>query len=159
MAYGFSSTVFGVRFSFSRFLSHTPTFDTIARVRDRYWRDRESHTNFTPTSNRTGHVSSRIEEILEVLEEAIRLWEVDGGRLAPSYYRNEAVKHVATRRGILSTSVSNKFRRELGPDIWGTPAFDARLAAWFRSQALRKTPAKRARPQNNTGAHAHTCEE
>ncbi len=99
-------------------------------------------------------MSSRIEEILEVLEEAIRLWEVDGGRLAPSYYRNEAVKHVATRRGILSTSVSNKFRRELGPDIWGTPAFDALLEAWFRSQALRKNLEKHAITENDLRALA-----
>lgn len=45
--------------------------------------------------------------------------------------RVEAVNEVASARGVVASTVSNKYRREMRPDLDGTPEFDGAVRAWL----------------------------
>ena len=76
-------------------------------------------------------MSRTIEEILEVVQEVREGFRNEHGGRSVTSLRIQAVKSVAKRRGIYSTTVSNKFRRELRPEIDGTAAFDQLLEDWL----------------------------
>lgn len=84
-------------------------------------------------------MSRRIEEILEILEEVRDNFRSSYSGGSIKALRSQADASVAARRGIDRTTVSNKYRRELKPEIDGTPDFDQKLEDWlvFGSDGLR----------------------
>jgi hypothetical protein len=77
-------------------------------------------------------MSDRIEQIIEVVEEVKKEYK-DAGRgfSKISDLRLRAVKRVANRREIDHTTVSDKYRRQLKPDVTGTAEFDRLLKDWL----------------------------
>ena len=82
-------------------------------------------------------MSARIEEILEVIDYMHSQYSPDFSENNFRSLRRDAVDYVASCRGIDSTTVSNKFRRELIPDITGTADFDSSLRAWLDNRDSR----------------------
>lgn len=80
-------------------------------------------------------MSSRVEQILEVVTEVFR--ECGGtsriSRSEVTDWRQRAVETVAARRGIGISTVSDKYRRQLKPDVDGTEDFDRLLTAWLQT--------------------------
>jgi len=84
-------------------------------------------------------VSSRIEEILDVVREAQSL-HAEGHPYPPiSELRRMAVETVAARRHVASSTIADKFVRQLRPQVQGTADFDRLLEAHLQksSAALR----------------------
>ena len=78
-------------------------------------------------------MSDRISEILEVLRIVRGSYRQGMSDGVLRNLRMDAVDSVAHSRGIDSTTVSDKFRRQLKPDISGTREFDVALQGWLRS--------------------------
>ena len=82
-------------------------------------------------------MSQRIDEILDVVR------EVESKVHAPVPFRElkkirrYAVVRVAVNRGIDSSSIDTKYRRELYPDVRNTDDFDLLLEAWLRDRNRR----------------------
>jgi hypothetical protein len=76
--------------------------------------------------------SGRIAEILEVIEEVRAQYFGSTSRMSIAEIRSRAVDNVARRRGIYSTTVSDKFRRQLDPPVKNTGDFDRLLERWLR---------------------------
>lgn len=79
-------------------------------------------------------MSRRIDEILEVLTEVAHLRVHGGASKSATELRREACNVVGERRHILPTTVSDKFRRQLSPQIRGTQDFDRAITEWLRKQ-------------------------
>lgn len=82
-------------------------------------------------------MSQRIDEILEVLAEVARLRAHGGAGRSATQLRFDACNVVAKQRGILPSTVSDKFRRQLIPQIRDTRDFDCALTEWLRKQPSR----------------------
>src|SRR5207247_5480196 len=84
---------------------------------------------------RVSVVSLRIEEILEVVREAQSL-HGEGHSYRPiSELRRIAVETVARRRHVTSSTVADKFVRQLRPQVQGTADFDRLLEAHLRKSS------------------------
>jgi len=98
-------------------------------------------------------MSSRIEEVLEVLEEIRAEYAKDNARHSIASLRVAAVQHVAKRRGISNESVRDKYIRQLKPEIDGTDEFDKCLKDWLetdRSKLKEVLLAKRVTRQDES---------
>lgn len=84
-------------------------------------------------------MSSRIDEILEVLQEVRSKYVKEGFIPSISDIRQTAVETVARKRGVAKSTVADKFVRQLRPHVEDTDAFDRLLETYFRnsSTALR----------------------
>jgi hypothetical protein len=91
-------------------------------------------------------MSQRIGEILSVVREVRSNYHPGMSLRSVKSLRDDAVEKTATRRGIYPTTVSNKFRRELYPDVSNTDEFDRLLETWLRTgdRALRSVLLKHA---------------
>ncbi len=76
-------------------------------------------------------MSARIEEIIEVIKEVREQFIVHTNTPSIRDLRIVAVKLIASRRGIKTQTVQDKFRRQLEPDIEGTDEFDNYLEKWL----------------------------
>ena len=76
-------------------------------------------------------MSRLTEEILEVLEEVRDNYRSADGDRSLKTLRSQADVSVAVRRDIDRTTVSDKYRRGLRPEINGTPDFDQHLEDWL----------------------------
>jgi hypothetical protein len=90
-------------------------------------------------------MSRRVAEILDTIEEFLRR----AGRRELSEsgvrrIRQAAVARVATRLHIQGTTVTDKWRRQLGRQFAGTKSIDQYLLAMHRVSRLRRTLAKRS---------------
>ena len=81
-------------------------------------------------------MSSRIEEILEVLKEVISLWKRGAPHDTVAELRRCAVSRVAGRRNIADSTISDKFRRQLKPDANCTSDFDRLLTLCLQGNPL-----------------------
>jgi hypothetical protein len=75
-------------------------------------------------------MSVRIEQILEVLDGVYGNYP--DSRLPISEIRLNAAKAVARIRGVHWNTISDKFIRQLTPDVEGTDAFDRLVESWLR---------------------------
>jgi hypothetical protein len=76
-------------------------------------------------------MSRRIEQILEVIEEAREKFQSQSGNKSVTLMRREAVASVAARRGIEKQTVLDKFIRQLQPNIKVAAEFDKLLEDWL----------------------------
>ena len=81
-------------------------------------------------------MSDRIEEILDVVSYVAERYQRRMSEEQVVRLRIEALNDVAKRRAILTSSVSNKYRRELQPAIKGTQAFDRALFQYLDSEQM-----------------------
>ena len=81
-------------------------------------------------------MSDRIEDILDVVNYVAERYQKGMSEEQVSRFRIEALNDVAKRRAILTSSVSNKYRRELQPAIKGTQAFDRVLFQYLDSRQM-----------------------
>ena len=79
-------------------------------------------------------MSETISEILEVLRYVAERYEPGMSRGRVEVLRLESVRHVALRRGIQESTVTDKYRRRLRPAIDGTQRFDEALYGWLDSR-------------------------
>ena len=75
-------------------------------------------------------MSQRISEILSVLGTIRAGYRPGMSNRSLRDLRMNAVDQVAENLGIVSTTVSDKFRRQLHPDITGTKQFDMAVQEW-----------------------------
>ena len=85
-------------------------------------------------------MSSRIEEIVEVIQEVRKNFHDSFGHVPITKIRIEATRSVAARRGIAYPTVKDKFIRQLRPEIRSAEQFDSYLSDWLlnNSDELRK---------------------
>lgn len=76
-------------------------------------------------------MSARIETTLAVLERVRDRHRKGMSSAELRRLRTAAVNDVASDRGVASTTVSNKYRREMRPDLDGTSEFDEVVRAWL----------------------------
>jgi predicted HNH restriction endonuclease len=76
-------------------------------------------------------MSARIGQIIEIVEEARDQFRGNQPNGSISQIRLNAVHSVAFRRGITTNSVSDKFIRQLKPEVSSTEQFDALLKDWL----------------------------
>lgn len=76
-------------------------------------------------------MSSRIEQVLEVLKEVKEEYLKNQSQHPISSLRKTAVHQVATRRNITQNSVADKYIRQLKPHIQKTDDFDKFLSSWL----------------------------
>ncbi|MBN2397042.1 MAG: HNH endonuclease [Deltaproteobacteria bacterium] len=76
-------------------------------------------------------MSSRIEQVLEVLEEVKEKYLENQSHQPISSLRKKAVQQVAIKRGITQKSVADKYIRQLKPHIRKTNDFDKFLLDWL----------------------------
>ena len=76
-------------------------------------------------------MSARIGQIIEIVEEARDQCRGNRPHGSVSQIRLKAVRSVALRRGITTKSVSDKFIRQLKPEVSSTAQFDAFLKDWL----------------------------
>ena len=77
-------------------------------------------------------MSARIEEIFEVVEN-VRTEYFYNKAASIRQLRINATKKISTKRNIYESTVSNKYRRELKPEINGTDEFDFALSEWLKN--------------------------
>lgn len=76
-------------------------------------------------------MSSRIEQVLEVLKGVKEEYLENQSQHPVSSLRLKAVQQVASKREITNNSVSDKYIRQLKPDIQNTDDFDKCLSDWL----------------------------
>ncbi len=74
-------------------------------------------------------MSKKIYQIIEVINKVKKSY--NGDPYSISRLRQKAENIVGSRLGIYHSTVSDKFRRGLEPDIWGTGDFDRLLKEYF----------------------------
>lgn len=74
-------------------------------------------------------MSKRIQQTLEVIEEARRIFDLEGTSIQEARIR--ATEIVADRYGLTRTTVEDKFMRWLRPDVEVASDFDRLLGDWF----------------------------
>ena len=76
-------------------------------------------------------MSSRIAQVLEVLQEVKEEYLKNQSQHPISSLRKKAVQRVATKRQITQNSVADKYIRQLKPHIQKTDDFDKFLSSWL----------------------------
>ena len=76
-------------------------------------------------------MSSRIEQVLEVLQEVKKEYLKNQSQHPISSLRKKAVQRVATKRDIDSSTVADKYIRQLKPYIQKTSDFNEHLSTWL----------------------------
>ena len=82
-------------------------------------------------------MSARIEEIIDVLDERFKRWDGSSSNADVFRVRVEATDAVAVRRGVQYGTISDKYRRQLKPDVHDTHAFNTLLIAWLSGKGGR----------------------
>ena len=82
-------------------------------------------------------MSARIEQIIDVLDEVFKLWHGSSRNADVSRLRKDATRATADRLGVQFGTISDKYLRQLKPDVDDTDAFDALLNAYLSGQGTR----------------------
>jgi hypothetical protein len=84
-----------------------------------------------------GLMSNRIKQILQVIEEVRRDFLNRSEFTSIKRMRREACDAVADRFGVDNSTVTDKFRRQLKPEVESTDDFDRLLEEWLRRDSGR----------------------
>ena len=76
-------------------------------------------------------MSEKIEQILEILQ-IVKSLHRDDPSTSTKEHRIHAVNEVAGQRGVLITTISDKYRRQLSPHLTNTEDFDILLSRWLQ---------------------------